>query len=230
MTRRLRCCDLVTALLLVLITARPVHAGCTVSSSGLAFGTYQSLTFAGKLSSADVSSAGIVSVVCSGIATGGDYTIALGPSMAGSGDRISTRYLANPNGGELMMFNLYTDYNRSTVWGDGTARREILYVDDLADAMKCLMTAKVTDDLFNVGCGHDLSIAELAALIAEVVGFEGRIVYDLSKPNGTMKKLLDSSRIRAIGWRPKIDEKTGLQSAYSDFQALLNSQTLSGRL
>ena len=120
MTRRLRCCDLVTALLLVLVTARPVHACCAVSSSGLAFGTYQSLTFAGKLSSADVSSAGIVSVVCSGIATGGDYTIALGPSMAGSGDRISTRYLANPNGGELMMFNVYTDYNRSTVWGDGT--------------------------------------------------------------------------------------------------------------
>lgn len=116
------------------------------------------------------------------------------------------------------------------VWGDGTARREILYVDDLADAMKRLMAAKVTDDLFNVGCGHDLSIAELAKLIAEVVGFEGRIVYDKNKPNGTMKKLLDSSRINAIGWSPKIDEKTGLKNAYNDFLTLLKTQVSGGRL
>jgi GDP-L-fucose synthase len=103
------------------------------------------------------------------------------------------------------------------VWGDGTARREILYVDDLANAMKCLMAAKVTDDLFNVGCGHDLSIAELASLIIETVGFEGRIVYDQSKPNGTMKKLLNSARISAIGWHPQVDEREGLQRAYNDF-------------
>ena len=107
------------------------------------------------------------------------------------------------------------------VWGDGTARREILYVDDLADAMKCLMAAKVTDDLFNVGCGYDRSIGELAALISEVVGFDGCVVYDKKKPNGTMKKLLDSSRIQAIGWRPKTDERTGLQSAYRDFLSRL---------
>lgn len=110
------------------------------------------------------------------------------------------------------------------VWGDGTARREILYVDDLADAMKCLMEAKVTGDLFNVGCGHDLSIGELAALISEVVGFDGCIVYDKNKPNGTMKKLLDSSRIQAIGWRPKTDERTGLHGAYRDFLSQLKKQ------
>lgn len=103
------------------------------------------------------------------------------------------------------------------VWGDGTPRREILYVDDLANAMKCLMAAEVANDLFNVGCGHDLSIAELASLVAEVVGFEGRIVYDRDKPNGTMKKLLNSSRINAIGWRPLVEERTGLQNAYNDF-------------
>jgi GDP-L-fucose synthase len=116
------------------------------------------------------------------------------------------------------------------VWGDGTPRREVLYVDDLADAMKCLMATPVTDDLFNVGCGYDLSIAELASLIAEVIGFEGRIVYDKSKPNGTMKKLLDSSRIRALGWYPKIDEKIGLQNAYNDFLARLETPKLGGRL
>jgi GDP-L-fucose synthase len=116
------------------------------------------------------------------------------------------------------------------VWGDGTPRREILYVDDLAEAMKCLMAAPMTDDLFNVGCGHDLSLAELANLITEVVGFDGKIVYDKSKPNGTMKKLLDSSRIQALGWRPKIDEKTGLQNAYNDFLKLLLTPQLGGRL
>lgn len=115
------------------------------------------------------------------------------------------------------------------VWGDGTARREILYVDDLANAMKCLMASKVTDDLFNVGCGHDLSITELANLIAEVVGFEGKIVYDKSKPNGTMKKLLDSSRIQGIGWRPEVDERTGLQNAYKDFLVQLETQRQDGR-
>lgn len=116
------------------------------------------------------------------------------------------------------------------VWGDGTPRREVLHVDDLADAMKCVMTTPVEYDLFNVGCGHDLSIAELAALIAEVLGYEGRIVYDASKPNGTMRKLLDNSRIRALGWRPKIDEKAGLKSAYEDFLARLEAPRLGGRL
>lgn len=116
------------------------------------------------------------------------------------------------------------------VWGDGTPRRELLHVDDLADAMKTLMAAPVTHDLYNIGCGHDLSIAELATLIAEVVDFKGSIVYDKSKPNGTMRKLLDSSRIHSLGWRPKIDEKAGLKSAYRDFLTLLETPELAGRL
>ncbi|CAG4885524.1 GDP-L-fucose synthase family protein [Paraburkholderia gardini] len=115
------------------------------------------------------------------------------------------------------------------VWGDGTPRREILHVDDLADAMKCLMAAPVTHDLFNVGTGHDLAIKDLATLIAEVVGFEGSIVYDTSKPNGTMAKLLDSSRIRALGWEPKISERAGLETSYRDFLKLLETPQ-SGRL
>ncbi|KAI3598614.1 GDP-L-fucose synthetase [Cupriavidus necator H850] len=115
------------------------------------------------------------------------------------------------------------------VWGDGTPRREILHVDDLSDAMKCLMAANTTYDLYNVGTGHDHAIAELATLIAEVVGFEGSIVYDKSKPNGTMAKLLDSSRIRALGWEPRISEKAGLQTSYDDFLKLLETPQ-SGRL
>jgi len=115
------------------------------------------------------------------------------------------------------------------VWGDGTARREILYVDDLAEAMKFVMAAPTTHDLFNAGCGHDLSIAELAGMIAEVVGFKGDIVYDRSKPNGTMKKLLDSSRLHTLGWRPKVDEKTGLQNAYRDYLESHAKQQAGGR-
>lgn len=116
------------------------------------------------------------------------------------------------------------------VWGDGTPRREILHVDDLADAMACLMVAPVTHDLYNIGSGSDLSIADLANLIAEAVGFEGNIVYDTSKPNGTMAKLLDSSRIRELGWTPKIDARDGMRSAYRDFRLLLEAAGASGRL
>jgi len=110
------------------------------------------------------------------------------------------------------------------VWGDGTPRRELLHVDDLADAMKTLMVTETTHDLYNVGVGHDLSIAEIAGLIAQAVGFEGRIVYDATKPNGTMQKLLDSARINALGWKPRMDEKTGLKSAYQDFLGLLKAE------
>ena len=116
------------------------------------------------------------------------------------------------------------------VWGDGTPRREVLYVDDLADAMKCIMMAPTTHDLYNVGCGHDLAISELASIIEEVVGFEGKIVYDTAKPNGTMAKLLDSSRIRALGWKPKVQEHEGLRAAYRDLLHLLDTPALGARL
>jgi GDP-L-fucose synthase len=116
------------------------------------------------------------------------------------------------------------------VWGDGTPRREILHVDDLADAMACLMRAPVEHDLYNIGYGTDHSITELATLIADTVGFKGTIVYDTAKPNGTMAKLLDSSRIRDLGWTPKVDPRGGMKSAYADFLALLASPGASARL
>lgn len=116
------------------------------------------------------------------------------------------------------------------VWGDGTPRRELLYVDDLAEAMKFLMTADVKHDLYNVGCGHDFTISDLAQLIIDVVGFEGALRYDEAKPNGTMRKLLDSSRFRALGWSPRTDEKTGLRNAYREFLNLLEASDPCGRL
>lgn len=101
-----------------------------------------------------------------------------------------------------------------TVWGSGTPRREFLHVDDLADAAVFLMDKYDGEDLVNVGVGHDVSIADLAALVAEVVGYEGEIVYDTSKPDGTPQKLLDNSRLRSLGWRPKVSLKDGITKTY----------------
>lgn len=103
------------------------------------------------------------------------------------------------------------------VWGDGTARRELLHVDDLADAMKYVMRAQGEHYLYNIGCGQDMAISDLAILIGGVVGFNGGIVFDKSKPNGTMRKLLDSSLINSLGWKPKVDVEKGLQGAYLDY-------------
>lgn len=116
------------------------------------------------------------------------------------------------------------------VWGDGTPRRELLHVDDLAEAMKYIMRAPAIHDLYNIGCGHDLAISELAAIIAEVVGFTGETVYDTSKPNGTMRKLLDSSRIHSLGWKSKVDEVAGLRSAYEDFLHRLSTLETGARI
>lgn len=110
---------LASALLLALAVAVPAQAACSVSSSGLAFGVYQPLTHSGKIYSVDVTSVADMAVACTGIANGGSYTIALGPSTVGGGDGISTRYLANTNGGDLMRFNLHTDPTYATVWGNG---------------------------------------------------------------------------------------------------------------
>ena len=113
-------------LLVIAALAGLAQAGsCAVSSSGLAFGAYQPLTFAGKLTSAAVTSNASVSVVCIGIATVGSYSIALGPSTAGTGDRISTRFLVNSSGGGNMAFNIYTSPSYTTVWGDGRVGSQI---------------------------------------------------------------------------------------------------------
>lgn len=105
------------------------------------------------------------------------------------------------------------------IWGSGTPMREFLHVDDLASA--CLHLVEHYSDAphINVGTGLDLSIAELAGLIADVVGFEGRFVYDRSKPDGTPRKLTDSSRLAALGWSPRYDLRSGIDMTYRWFQA-----------
>ncbi len=103
------------------------------------------------------------------------------------------------------------------VWGTGTPRREFLHVDDLADAAVHLMRTYSGEDIVNVGCGEDISIGELATLVADVVGFAGNIVYDTSKPDGTPRKLLDVSRLSALGWKPNIPLRDGVTDTYRWF-------------
>lgn len=100
------------------------------------------------------------------------------------------------------------------VWGSGRPRREFLYVDDLADACVYLMERGYDGGLLNVGTGEDVTIRELAETVMAVVGFRGRIVYDASKPDGTPRKLLDVSRIAALGWRAKVGLREGIRAAY----------------
>ena len=100
------------------------------------------------------------------------------------------------------------------VWGSGTPRREFLYVDDLAKACIGLATMGYASAPINIGSGSDLSIRELAEAVVETVGFRGRVVFDASKPDGMPRKLLDSTRIRTLGWRPTVDLREGLRRAY----------------
>jgi GDP-L-fucose synthase len=100
------------------------------------------------------------------------------------------------------------------VWGTGTPRREFLYVEDLADACVHLMARGYDGPLLNVGTGEDVTIRELAETVMETVGFEGRIVFDSSKPDGTPRKLLDVSRLAALGWTARTDLRTGIRMTY----------------
>ncbi len=111
------------------------------------------------------------------------------------------------------------------IWGTGTPRREFLHVDDCADALVHVMTRYSEAEHINVGSGEDLPIIELARLICDVVGFEGEIVCDPTKPDGTPRKLMSGEKLRALGWRPRIGLREGLASAYEAFLAEAASET-----
>lgn len=122
------------------------------------------------------------------------------------------------------------------LWGTGSARREFLHCDDLADAVVHLMSlpdhqydellsSQVHAPIINIGCGQDVTIKELAELIADVVGFNGEFVWDKSKPDGTPKKLLDVSRLNQLGWHPRISLQEGVAATYRDAEAMLTQMT-----
>lgn len=102
------------------------------------------------------------------------------------------------------------------VWGTGSPKREFLHVDDLADACLVLMNQYEGTDWFNVGTGEDISIKELALLIKEIVGFEGELKFDTSKPDGTPRKLMDVSKIHQVGWKHKISLEEGIAAVYEE--------------
>lgn len=115
------------------------------------------------------------------------------------------------------------------VWGSGTPRREFLYSDDLADACVFLMERFAARDLgefVNIGVGHDLSIRELAQSVCRIVGFGGALRWDASKPDGTPRKLLDVSRLRALGWQARVSLDQGIERAYADFRERFGTRTL----
>lgn len=104
-----------------------------------------------------------------------------------------------------------------TVWGTGTPRREFLFADDLADACTYLMLHYDGKELVNIGAGEDLSIRELAELVSDVVCYEGSLVFDTSKPDGTPRKLMDVSKLHSLGWKHRVELKEGIVLAYADF-------------
>jgi GDP-L-fucose synthase len=109
-----------------------------------------------------------------------------------------------------------------TVWGSGKPRREFMHVDDLADALVFLLKHYSADEHINIGTGSDVTIAEAAAMVADVVGFQGKLVFDSSRPDGTPRKLMDSSKLAALGWSPRISLEAGLADAYAHFRASIN--------
>ena len=104
--------------------------------------------------------------------------------------------------------------DKVTLWGDGSAMREFLYVDDLAEAAFKCMVDYDSEDIINVGTGKDITIKDLAETIADVVGFKGEIVWDTSKPNGTPRKVLNVDKIKSLGWKPKVSLREGIQKTY----------------
>ena len=110
------------------------------------------------------------------------------------------------------------------VWGSGTPRREFMHVDDLADACLFLMNHHEDPAIVNVGSGDEVSIAELAELIRQAVGFDGAIVFDASKPDGSPRKLLDSSKLRSLGWQPRIPLRDGLSETYRWYTEMLRQK------
>jgi len=103
------------------------------------------------------------------------------------------------------------------VWGTGKPRREFLYVDDMADACVFLLENYDSPEIVNIGCGEDSSIRELAELVCEVIGFEGELTFDVSKPDGTPRKLLDVSKLKGLGWQPKVSLREGIARTYGWF-------------
>ncbi|QQN72996.1 GDP-L-fucose synthase [Croceicoccus sp. YJ47] len=149
---------------------------------------------------------------------GSDFISAMPTNLYGPGDNFD---LATSHVMPAMIRKAHDAKNASDgsipIWGTGTPRREFLHVDDLADACVFLMENYSDESHVNVGYGDDITIAELAQLVCEVVGFEGDLDFDTTKPDGTPRKLMDSTMLRDMGWSPSIALREGIATAYDDF-------------
>lgn len=114
------------------------------------------------------------------------------------------------------------DAKTVSIWGTGKPKREFLYADDLADACVFLMKNYNDKSLINIGVGEDISIIDLAKLIKDIVGFKGELIFDDTKPDGTLRKLMDVSKIHALGWKHKTSLQEGIQLAYNNFKVKIN--------
>ena len=125
----------------------------------------------------------------------------------------------------IRKFHEAKEYNTDVkLWGTGSPYREFLHVDDMAAATLFALENDMKEDLYNVGFGTDLTIKELAELVQKIIGHQGTIIWDKSKPNGTPKKLMDSSKLRNLGWEPKINLEEGIQITFNWFLEMLKSE------
>lgn len=104
-----------------------------------------------------------------------------------------------------------------TVWGTGTPRREFIFADDLADACILVLEKYSGESHLNIGTGSDITIADLAQLIADVIGYDGKLAFDTSRPDGAPRKLLDVSKVSALGWKAHTSLRAGIERSYADF-------------
>jgi GDP-L-fucose synthase len=151
---------------------------------------------------------------------GTDYISAMPTNLYGPGDNFD---LATSHVLPALIRKAHDARNGNaqsiTIWGTGMPRREFLHVDDLADACVFLMRHYSGEEHVNVGFGDDIAIADVARLVCDVVGFRGELDFDRSKPDGTPRKLMDSSRLQALGWSPRIALRDGIADAYAHFLA-----------
>lgn len=150
---------------------------------------------------------------------GRDYISAMPTNLYGPGDNFD---LASSHVMPALIRKVHDAKANGTdvvVWGTGTPRREFLYVDDCADACVHLMKTYSAEDHVNVGSGEDVTILELTRTVMKVINYDGGIVHDLSKPDGTPRKLMDGSRLRALGWTPRMSLEEGIARSYEAFLA-----------
>jgi GDP-L-fucose synthase len=151
---------------------------------------------------------------------GADFISVMPTNLYGPGDNYHPEHSHVPAALMRRMHEAKLAGTRTvTIWGSGKPRREFLFVDDLADACVFVLKNYSDMDFLNVGTGEDITIAEFARLVGEVVGYTGELARDTTRPDGAPRKLLDVSRLTALGWRARTELRTGLAEAYRDFLA-----------